>query len=81
MESSNELIGGKYTRAEIQEFYKTDLTDKQWALLVKYSSSPTAEETTEFLIVDFMSKIDLMEDFSDEYARVYKEMWGEEPQS
>jgi peptide subunit release factor RF-3 len=68
---------GDYTQKAIEEFYDTKLTDKQWKLLVEYASDPDPDyETTEDLILDFIEKIELLEEVSDEYEKMWLETHG-----
>lgn len=65
---------GKYTRAEIEQFYQITLTDKQWKLLADYADKPDEEyETEESLIVDFIDKMELLEEVADEYEKLIKQ--------
>jgi hypothetical protein len=62
-----------HPRSEIEQYYDVKLTDKQWKLLVEYTTDRDPEyETAESLIVDFINKIDLLEWASDEYKREVK---------
>jgi hypothetical protein len=73
-----ESIDG-YTREAINEFYDITLTDRQWELLVGYTKDPDPEhETTETLILDFIEKIDFLEESANEYDKLLVEFHGQE---
>lgn len=77
-ENLPESIAG-HPRTEIDEYYGITLTDKQWKLLVEYTTDPDPEyETVETLIVDFVNKIDLMEWASDEYTKQVEKLHGKD---
>jgi hypothetical protein len=71
-ETATEIDG--YTKELVEKSYETKLTDKQWKMLVDFCED---EESVPDSIMDFMSKIDWLEELYDEYNETLVKIHGQ----
>ena len=63
-----------YTKELVEKSYERKLTDKQWEMLVDFCED---EESVPDSIMDFMSKIDWLEELYDEYNEMLVKIHGQ----
>lgn len=74
-DKTTSLESAGYTIKIIEKTYGRKLTDKQWELLIDFCED---EDSVHDSVMDFMGKVDWLEEQSDKYNKMLVEIHGQE---